>query len=54
MADEIISSEAVTDNIVNNEYGLMNCIVNGEGRQSGWMNVYVLGDVEELVVVWIM
>lgn len=33
MADETISSEAVIGNIVNNEYSLMNCIVDGEGRQ---------------------
>lgn len=33
VADETISSEAVSGNIVNNEYSLMNCIVDGEGRQ---------------------
>lgn len=33
MADETISSEVVTGNIVNNEYSLMSCIVEGEGRE---------------------
>lgn len=38
MTTETLSSEAATQNIVNNEYSLMNCTVKGE-REEGCIGV---------------